>query len=323
MNVVVTGGAGYIGSHMVRELLRAGHRVAIVDDLSTGHDDTVPDGVKLHRLNIHQYEEVRDVLRDHGAEAIFHFASRIQVGESVAAPRIYYRDNVIATLRLLDAALDAGVSRFVFSSSAAVYGNPERTPLDEDHPTRPVNPYGDTKLAVERILSAYEAPYGFKSVSLRYFNAAGADVADGLGERHDTETHLIPLLIQATLGQRGPVTLFGTDYPTPDGTCVRDYIHVRDLATAHLLALDYLNRGGETTRFNLGTGSGNSVREVVAAVERVSGKKVPTTFGPRRAGDPAVLVASAARAKSVLGWAPERSSIDGIIQDAWKFHASR
>ena len=323
MNVCVTGGAGYIGSHMVRVLLRAGHAVVVVDDLSAGHADAVPPGVPLVRADVRDGGAIGRALREHRVEAVFHFASRIQVGESVVNPRFYWRDNLAAAVGLLDAVLDAGVKRFILSSTAAVYGDPLRTPLDEDHPTVPVNPYGATKLAIERMLVDYARAYGLSSAALRYFNASGADVEAGLGERHDPETHLIPIVLEAALGRRPHVTVFGDDWGTPDGTCVRDYIHVTDLAEAHLAALAHLERcgPGESGAFNLGTGKGHSVREVIETVTRVTGRGVKVVVGARRAGDPPVLVASADRAARVLGWTAKRASLEEIVRDAWAWHA--
>jgi UDP-glucose 4-epimerase len=315
VNVLVTGGAGYIGSHMVRALLRAGHRVVVIDDLSAGHIDAVHPEAKFVCADVRS-DTVRDVLRDDAVEAVIHFASRIQVGESVSNPRLYYRDNLVAAVTLCDHVLDAHVPYFILSSTAAVYGAPIRTPIDEGHPTVPVNPYGATKLAIERMLAAYGRAYGIRSVALRYFNAAGAEA--GLGERHDPETHLIPLVLDAALGRRETITVFGDDYDTPDGTCVRDYIHVKDLAEAHLAALVHLERGGESGAFNLGTGRGHSVREVIDVVERVTGAPVPVARGARREGDPPVLVASPDRAKAVLAWQPACSSLDQIVGDAWR-----
>jgi UDP-glucose-4-epimerase GalE len=316
MKVLVTGGAGYIGSHMVRELLRAGHAVVVLDDLSAGHEDAVPKGTPFVRADVRAREIVLPLLRSEQFGAIFHFASRIQVGESVRDPRLYWRDNLVAGIALLESALDAGIPRFVLSSTAAVYGDPTRVPLGEDHPTAPVSPYGETKLALERVLASYAQAYGLRWAALRYFNAAGADVAAGLAERHDPETHLVPLVLDAALGKH-ELTVFGDDYETPDGTCVRDYVHVMDLAKAHLAALAHLDRGGESGAFNLGTGRGHSVREVIAAAERVTGRPIRWKVGPRRAGDPPVLVASPVRAKEVLGWSPDRPKLDDIVKDAW------
>jgi UDP-glucose 4-epimerase len=322
-NICVTGGAGYIGSHMVRVLLRAGHGVVVIDDLSAGHADSLPPGVPFVRADVRDAAVVVRTLREHHVDAVFHFASRIQVGESVVNPRLYWRDNLAAGVALVEAVLDAGVKRFVLSSTAAVYGDPVRVPLDEDHPTVPVNPYGATKLVLEQMLTDYARAYGLSYAALRYFNAAGADVAAGIGERHDPETHLIPIVLEAALGKRPHVTIFGDDWDTPDGTCVRDYIHVTDLAEAHLAALTHLARGGEGHAFNLGTGQGHSVREVIASVKRVTGRDVPVVIGPRRAGDAPVLVAAVDRARRVLGWEAKRASLDEIVSDAWKWHSSR
>jgi len=319
MRLLVTGGAGYIGSHMVHVLVAAGHHVVVIDDLSAGHREAVSPKATLVQADVRDRDAVGRALREHAVDAVLHFASRIQVGESVTNPRRYYRDNLVAAVDLLDTVLDAGVRHFILSSTAAVYGDPIRTPIDEAHPTQPVNPYGATKLAVERMLADYERAYGLSWAAPRYFNASGAAPSLGLGERHEPETHLIPLVVGAALGKRPPLTVFGTDYPTPDGTCVRDYVHVLDLADAHLLALEHLRAGRPGGAFNLGSGSGHSVREVIAAVEKRTGKTVPVTFGARRAGDPAVLVASSARAERELGWKKTRSSLEHIVDDAVAF----
>jgi UDP-glucose 4-epimerase len=316
VNILVTGGAGYIGSHMVRALLAAGHRVVVVDDLSTGHADALPHGIDFVRADVRAKDAIADVLATRSVEAIFHFASRIQVGESVVHPRLYYRDNLAAAVELLERTLDAGVRYFILSSTAAVYGSPARTPIEEHQSTEPINPYGETKLAIEKMLASYGSAYGLSYAALRYFNAAGAE--PGLAERHDPETHLIPLVLDAALGRRPHITVFGQDYPTPDGTCVRDYVHVADLADAHLAALVHLTRGGTSGAFNLGTGRGQSVREVIDAARRISGREIPVVLGARREGDPPVLVASADRAKKVLGWEATRSTIDRIVEDAWR-----
>lgn len=316
MNVLVTGGAGYIGSHMVRALVGAGHRVVVIDDLSTGHADALAPDVDFVHADVRATDIVTRVLETRSVEAIFHFASRIQVGESVVEPRLYYRDNLGAAMDLLERALDAKVPYFILSSTAAVYGSPTQTPIEEGHPTEPVNPYGETKLAIEKMLASYRRAYGLSYAALRYFNAAGAE--PGLAERHDPETHLIPLVLDAALGRRKHITVFGDDYPTPDGTCVRDYVHVADLADAHLAALVHLTRGGESGAFNLGTGRGHSVREVIDVARRITAREIPTTLGARREGDPPVLVASAARAKKVFGWEATRSSLDRIVADAWR-----
>jgi UDP-glucose 4-epimerase len=301
---------------MVRALVGAGHRVVVIDDLSTGHADALAPSVDFVHADVRARDIVTRVLETRSVEAIFHFASRIQVGESVAEPRLYYRDNLGAAVELLERALDAKVRYFILSSTAAVYGSPEHTPIEEGHPTEPVNPYGETKLAIEKMLASYRHAYGLSYAALRYFNAAGAE--PGLAERHDPETHLIPLVVDAALGRRPHITVFGADYPTPDGTCIRDYVHVADLADAHLAALVHLTRGGASRAFNLGTGRGHSVREVIDAARRITGREIPTALGARREGDPPVLVASADRAKKVLGWEATRSSLDRIVADAWR-----
>lgn len=316
VRIVVTGGAGFIGSHMVRTLRRANHEVFVVDDLSAGHRDALPPGVTLLEIDVRSQELAR-FFQAERIDAIFHFASRILVGESVVDPRIYYRDNLAATIALVESALDAAVRTFIFSSSAAVYGNPAGTPIREHDPVRPVNPYGETKLAIERMLEHYAAAYRFRFAALRYFNAAGAEPASGLRERHNPETHLIPLVLDAAAGLRPAVTIFGQDYQTPDGTCVRDYVHVVDLAEAHLAALEHLERNGACGAFNLGTGRGYSVREVIETARRVTGHEIPVEYGARRPGDPAVLVASPERARELLGWTARRSALETIVADAW------
>ena len=323
MRVMVTGGAGYIGSHMVLALGRAGHEVVVVDDLSAGHRDAVPPGVELVQANVADRTRVTDVLRARRVEAIVHFASRIQVGESVVDPRLYYTGNLAAAVALLESALDAGVRRFVLSSTAAVYGDPIRVPIDEEHPTSPINPYGETKLAIERMLASYRRAYGLSFAALRYFNAAGADADAGLGERHDPETHLIPIVLDAALGRRTHVTVFGRDYDTPDGTCIRDYVHVVDLCEAHLAALEHLAGGGEGGAFNLGTGEGHSVAQVVEVARRVTGRDIRVEEGARREGDPPRLVASVERAGRVLGWRARRAGLEEIVRDAWRARGLR
>jgi UDP-glucose 4-epimerase len=321
MSVLVTGGAGYIGSHMVRALVRAKRSVVVVDDLSAGHRDAVPNDVPFFAIDVRDDKSIRSIFREYKIDAIFHFASRIQVGESVKDPKIYYRDNLGAAIALLESSLSENVRAFILSSTAAVYGNPESTPIPEDHPTRPLNPYGETKLAIERMLASYEHAYGLKFAALRYFNAAGADESGEIGERHEPETHLIPIVLEAALGKRESITIFGDDYATPDGTCIRDYIHVSDLADAHLAALDHVKNGGASGAFNLGTGVGHSVREVIALAEKISGKKIAITKGDRREGDPASLVASPKRAQEIFGWKATRSSLDRILGDAWRWHS--
>ncbi len=318
MRVLVTGGAGYIGSHMVRTLVRAKHDVLVVDDLSAGHADALPSsGIRFVQASVSDAPRMLAAMRDHGTEAMLHFASRIQVGESVVDPRKYYTGNLAAAVSLFESALDAGVKLAVLSSTAAVYGNPLRVPIDEEHPTAPINPYGETKLAIERMLGSYGRAYGLRWAALRYFNASGADTEARLDERHDPETHLIPIVLDAALGRRDHVTVFGEDYETPDGTCIRDYVHVIDLCEAHLAALEHLQRGGDSGAINLGTGAGHSVAEVIDVARRVTGRPIRVEKGPRRAGDPPRLVAAVERAERVLGWRAQRATLEQIVRDAW------
>jgi UDP-glucose-4-epimerase GalE len=324
--VFVTGGAGYIGSHAVLALAAAGFDVVVYDDLSAGHADAItriaaafPDRlVTLVHGDIVDEIAVASALRASQATAVMHFAAKLSVGESVREPFKYYRTNVIGTLNVLAAMAQAGVSRFVFSSTAATFGEPRAVPIDESHPQDPINAYGQSKLAIERALPHFERAHGLRSITLRYFNAAGADPGGRLGEDHHPEEHLIPLALQAVSGGR-PLTIFGNDYPTPDGTCVRDFIHVTDLAAAHLAALQALDAGRPSTAYNLGNGQGVSVRQLIDTVGAVTGRPVPHTVGPRRAGDPAQLVASSARIKQELGWAPEFESLDAIVDTAWQW----
>ncbi|HSD61880.1 MAG TPA: UDP-glucose 4-epimerase GalE, partial [Burkholderiales bacterium] len=320
--VLVTGGAGYIGSHTCKALAQAGYVPVTIDNFVYGHDWAVKWG-PLEKGDIGDPEFVARVIRQHQVEAVVHFAAYGYVGESMTEPAVYFRNNVINSLCLLEAMHDCGVQHVVFSSTCATYGIPEAVPIAEDHPQRPVNPYGESKLFVERALYWHGAAYGLRSVALRYFNAAGADPEGEIGEDHDPETHLIPLAIASALGRRPELQIFGSDYPTPDGTAVRDYVHVTDLASAHLQALDYLLRGGASTALNLGTGIGHSVREVIAAVERASGRIVPAREAPRRAGDPPQLVAAPGRAREVLGWEPTHSDIDTIVSTALRWHLSQ
>ncbi|MDD7936797.1 UDP-glucose 4-epimerase GalE [Actinomycetospora lutea] len=329
MTLVVTGGAGYVGSVCAQHLLDAGQDVVVVDDLSTGHRDAVPEGA---RLVVGDVAEVADeVLGAGGVDGVIHCAARSLVGESAVEPAKYWHGNVVTTVRLLDALRRHRVPRLVFSSTAATYGEPESSPITEDAPTRPTNTYGATKLAVDHAIGTYAAASDgeFRAVSLRYFNVAGAHAGTGpaLGERHTVETHLIPLVLQVALGRRDEIAIFGDDWPTADGTCVRDYIHVDDLAEAHLLALDLL-AGGEVPDgghlvCNLGNGTGFSVLEVIEACRRVTGHPIPARVAPRRTGDPGVLVASAARARDELGWKPTHTDLDGIVADAWAFARTR
>ncbi len=317
MRVVVTGGAGYIGSIVVEDLVQQGHAVLVIDDLSKGHRDAVIDGAELVQLDLLGGREVARALRDFRADAVVHLAAQSLVGESVTDPAKYYRGNVVAGLELLDAKREAGVPRIVFSSTAAVYGEPAEQPIRETAPTQPTNPYGETKVAFERALRWYGHAHGIGSISLRYFNAAGASERNG--ERHSPETHLIPLVLQAADGA-GPVTIFGDDYPTRDGTCVRDYIHVQDLARAHLLALDALADGPACRAYNLGCGGdGYTVREVIETAGRVTGRDIPVRVAARRAGDPPVLVAASDRIRQDLGWRPQFQQLDAIIGSAWRW----
>jgi UDP-glucose 4-epimerase len=316
--VLVTGGAGYIGSVVVDRLLARGCRVVVLDDLSTGHREAVAEGATFVQGGIGDRGAVESLLAREPVDAIVHLAAFALVAESVADPEKYRTNNVAAARVLLDAAVGAGVRRFVFSSSCAVYGRPQRTPIAEDAPLAPVNPYGETKLEFERVLGAGAARSGVAAVSLRYFNAAGA--TERRGEDHAPETHLIPNVLAVALGLRPSVDVFGADYPTPDGTAVRDYVHVDDLADAHVRALDVPVDGTGAVALNLGTGSGQSVRQVVAAARRVTGHPIPTADRPRRSGDPPALVAAAQRAASVLGWRPRRSSLEEILASAWRWH---
>jgi UDP-glucose 4-epimerase len=317
--ILVTGGAGYVGSVSVEAFLAAGHDVVVLDDLSTGHRGAVPDGVRLVVGDYGDQAAVTRLLADQETDAILHCAARSLVGESLEDPARYFRDNVSGGIALLEAAREVGVARFVLSSTAAVYGLPARTPISEDDETRPINPYGETKRAFEGALVWYGRAYGLRSVSLRYFNVAGA--TDALGEDHDPETHLIPAILAAVEGGR-PLTLFGDDYPTRDGTCIRDYIHVTDLADAHLRAIEATAAGDPSTSdralaFNLGNGDGFSNLEVIHAAQRVIGRPIVYEVGPRRPGDPPVLVASAERAAAILGWRPQRPSLDEMVGSAW------
>jgi UDP-glucose 4-epimerase len=320
-SVLVTGGAGYIGSHAVKALRARGSRVIVYDNLTAGHPKAAAGATALIDGDIHDSERLRTTIREYEVDAVMHFAAWLSVGDSVKNPSGYYHNNVVGALSVLDAMVAEGVRHFVFSSTAAVFGDPIETPITEEHPKNPINAYGETKLAVERALPHYARAYGLQSIALRYFNAAGADPGGELGEDHAPEQHLIPRAIDAALG-RDTFQVFGDDYPTPDGTCLRDYIHVTDLASAHLLALDALRGGAATTQYNLGNGRPTSVKDVLDSVERVTGSKVPYTMGPRRAGDPAVLYASSDRIKRELGWQPEFEEIDNIVKTAWRWRAS-
>jgi len=320
MKLLVTGGAGYIGSIVAQQLLGVGHEVVVLDDLSRGHREAVPQGARLVELDLLDAAGVRDALAGEGFEGALHFAALALVSESVAHPDRYYRTNVVGTLNLLDALRAAGVRRLVFSSTCAVYGEPEVVPMDEQTPTRPVNAYGASKLAVDRMISDECAAHALGAVSLRYFNVAGASGC--LGEDHEPETHLIPNVLRAVQGINDVVEVFGTDYPTPDGTAVRDYIHIEDLATAHLLALDGA-REGEHRIFNLGNGNGFSVREVIDAAREVTGHEIPVREAPRRPGDPPMLVAASAKIRAELGWEARKPALADMVADAWAFAQAR
>ncbi|MGA7440434.1 MAG: UDP-glucose 4-epimerase GalE [Luteibacter sp.] len=320
MNILVCGGAGYVGSHMVRYLLEKGHEVVVYDNLSTGHRESVPAGTPFVHGDIGDAGKLARVFADHTFDAVMHFCARSLVGESVIDPYAYYENNVGNTIALLDAMRHAGVDRLVFSSTAAVFGHPVSATIDESHPTTPINPYGQSKLMIEQVLADAAKAYGLRSVALRYFNAAGASACGSIGEAHDPETHLIPNVLKAVLGQGKGLKVFGSDYDTRDGTCVRDYVHVNDLASAHLLAIDYMARNEGAFTFNLGNGEGFTVREVIAAAEKVTGRPVPHEFAERREGDPAVLVASSQQAHTELGWRPEMARMEDILASAWQWH---
>jgi UDP-glucose 4-epimerase len=320
MKVLVVGGAGYIGSHMVKMLLAEGHEVITFDNLSSGYRDAVVGGTFV-QADLADKTALDDVFVKYAPDAVMHFASYIQVGESVRHPDKYYLNNFTNTMNLLDAMVKHGVNYFIFSSTAAVFGEPEYVPIDEAHAKNPLNPYGRSKLMVEQALGDYERAYGIKSVCLRYFNAAGADPEGQLGERHEPETHLIPLVLQAISGRRDNITVFGRDYDTPDGTCIRDYIHIVDLCSAHSLALQKLMETNISRRYNLGNGAGFSVQEVIAAAQKVTGKPIKVAEGERREGDPARLVADASLARSELGWKPVYADLETIIQHAWQWES--
>lgn len=320
MKILVLGGAGYIGSHTALELVRGGYEVLVADNLSTGHLAAIPSGAKFFKGDLRDFEFLDKLFASERPDAVIHFAAFSLVGESVMNPLKYYDNNLCGTKVLLDAMVKNGVDKIVFSSTAATYGEPRKIPISESDPTCPTNPYGDTKLAMEKMFKWTANAHNLRYVSLRYFNACGADKSGEIGEAHEPESHLIPLILQVSNGQREAISIFGTDYDTPDGTCVRDYIHVTDLAAAHILAVRYLENGGESDIFNLGNGVGYSVREVIEAAQRVTGHAIPAVEAPRRAGDPARLVASSEKAKRVLGWRPSHESLEEIIKTAWNWH---
>lgn len=319
MAVLVTGGAGYIGSHTVVELLDRGEEVVIIDNLLQGHRNAVLGG-KLMVGDLRDAAFLDEVFKGNTIDSVIHFAAHSLVGESMQNPAKYYHNNLYGTLCLLEKMQEYGVKNIVFSSTAATYGEPERTPIQEDDRTLPTNTYGETKLAMEKMMKWFDTVHGIKYVALRYFNAAGAHASGKIGEDHDPETHLIPLILQVPLGQREYISLYGDDYPTEDGTCIRDYLHVSDLADAHVLALNRLRSGGDSGVYNLGSGKGFSVKEMVEAARRVTGHPIPAKVEARRAGDPAVLIASSEKAKKELGWTPKKDNLDTIIDSAWKWH---
>lgn len=323
--ILVTGGAGYIGSHAVLSLQESGYDVLVLDNLVYGHRELVEQVLKAELIvgDIGDRSLLDQIFASRKIAAVMHFAAYAYVGESVSNPAKYYRNNVVGTLTLLEAMLAANVKKLVFSSTCATYGIPKSVPIPEDHPQAPINPYGASKLMVERILADFSVAHDFRSVCFRYFNACGADPQGRLGEDHNPETHLIPLVLLAALGKRDSISVFGTDYPTPDGTCIRDYIHVCDLASAHVLGLEYLLNEGASTVFNLGNGNGFSVREVIDAAEQVTGKKIKVVECDRRPGDPPALVGSGARAREILGWQPQYAEIGEILTHAWNWHQQR
>ena len=314
--ILVAGGAGYIGSHTVKYLLKNNYNVVIVDNLSYGHKEAVLTS-NFEQIDLADKESLDKVFKKYKVDAVIHFAAFTYVGESVSQPQKYYWNNVVNTINLLDVMIENDVKNIVFSSTCATYGNPQYTPIDENHPQSPINPYGKTKLMMEQIMADYETAYGLKYVALRYFNAAGCDKDGELGESHNPETHLIPLVLKAIKGEIPQISVFGTDYDTPDGTCIRDYIHVEDLADAHMLAVENLFKDKQSHCINLGTGIGKSVKEIIKSAEKVTGKKVPLVYGERRAGDPAKLYAANKKAREILNWDPKYTDIDEIIKTAW------
>lgn len=322
MTVLVLGGAGYIGSHAVYQLIDQGEHVVIIDNLQTGHLEAIHPQATFYNGDIRNIEFLREVFKKEPIDAVIHFAANSLVGESMENPLKYYDNNVYGTQVLLKAMIEHNVNKIVFSSTAATYGEPKTVPITETTPTNPTNCYGETKLAMEKLMNWVEHAHGINFVSLRYFNVAGARETAEIGEDHCPETHLLPLILQTALGQRSHITIYGDDYDTPDGTCIRDYIHVEDLIQAHLLALDYLSGGGKSETFNLGNNQGFSVKEMINTANSVTGKEIPIKIGPRRPGDPSILIAGSEKAKKVLNWNPRRTSITKIIEDAWRWHSS-
>ena len=322
MAILVCGGAGYIGSHAVHQLIARGEEVVIVDNLQTGHRGALHPQATFCEGDIRDAAALDRIFTERSIEAVLHFAANSLVGESMEQPLLYFNNNVYGMQVLLEAMVRHSVNKIVFSSTAAVYGEPKRVPIREDDETNPTNAYGETKLTMEKMMKWVSRASGVRYVSLRYFNAAGALPDGSIGEDHKTETHLIPLILQVPTGRRDHITVYGDDYPTPDGTCLRDYIHVVDLADAHMRALDYLRRGGESDIFNLGSGSGFSVKEMIAAAEKATGKAIAVEIGARRAGDPAQLIASSEKARTVLGWQPQFTDVEEVIGTAWRWHAA-
>jgi UDP-glucose 4-epimerase len=317
--ILIVGGAGYIGSHVNKELNKQGYKTVVFDSLVKGHKEAVKWG-EFFEGDLANLDQIREVFKKYPIEAVIHFAAFIEVGESVKDPLKYYKNNVKNTLNLLEVMVESNIKKIIFSSTAATFGNPEYTPIDENHPQVPINPYGQAKLMVEKILADFDNAYGLKYVALRYFNACGADIETEIGENHSPESHLIPLILDAALGKREDIKVFGTDYPTPDGTCVRDYVHVNDLAQAHILALKHLLNEGASDKFNLGNGKGFSVKEVIDTAKKVTGIDFKVTEAERRPGDPPTLVADSTKAKEILKWEPQYADLETIISSAWKWH---
>lgn len=322
MKILVTGGAGYIGSHFVHYLVENNHQVSVIDNLSRGHIESIPSNVDFKKVDLLDFQKLKDAIASFSPQAVVHFAAYAYVGESVEKPEMYYQNNVVGSYNLIRAVAELGIKNFVFSSTCSIYGNPKNIPISEDEPSSPINPYANTKLIIEILLRDFEKPFGLKNVCLRYFNAAGAKLNGEIGESHFPESHLIPLVLYTAQKKRDKILVFGNDYETKDGTCIRDYIHVNDLADAHLKALQYLIEGGNSTIINLGTGFGNSVLEIIEKAKNITGKEIPFEIVGRREGDPAILVADNKKAKEVLNWQP-KFGIDEIIQTAWNWHQNQ
>ncbi len=322
MAVLIVGGAGYIGSHIVKALQKDSREVVVFDNLEKGHMESIPE-VPFFQGDLRNKNDVKGVFKKYQIDSVMHFSAYSLVGESMKNPEMYYENHIYGTLNLLTAMKDFSTRHLIFSSTAAVYGEPLKIPINEDHPASPTNVYGETKLAVEKMLNWFDSICGIKSIRLRYFNAAGADPAGDIGELHDPETHLIPIVLAAALGERENITVFGNDYATEDGTCIRDYIHVNDLSEAHILALDYLKSGNNSDMFNLGNGNGYSVKKIIEVAEKITGEKISVRSGRRRPGDPAVLIASSDKAMRVLGWKPGFNDIESIVKTAWKWHRGK